>query len=111
MIGPMILSKVQIAATPIVPAPMKRTLLRNTSLTKAARSGAAPVPAAVSHGTSTTQLISSPMNIAIPTAIPTRWPTPISAIDMLVDMVVAPAPRRNVVAASAATSLVWARIA
>ena len=29
-IGPMILSRVQTAATPIVPAPMKRTWLRNT---------------------------------------------------------------------------------
>ena len=52
-IGPMILSRVQIAATPIVPAPMKRTWLRKTSVTVAAtsapdarrrRSAAAPAP-------------------------------------------------------------------
>ena len=33
-IGPMILTSVQTAATPIVPAPMKRTWLRNTRFTR-----------------------------------------------------------------------------
>ena len=45
MIGPMILSNVQIAATPIVPAPMKRTLWTKMSPTKSSRlvpSGIAP---------------------------------------------------------------------
>ena len=37
-IGPIILSRVQIAATPIVPAPMKRTFDLNTEPTNAARS-------------------------------------------------------------------------
>ena len=41
-IGPMILIRVQTAATPIVPAPTKRTWLRNTRLTVAATS--APTP-------------------------------------------------------------------
>ena len=37
MIGPMIRSSVQIAATPIVPAPMKRTLWTNVSPMKSSR--------------------------------------------------------------------------
>ena len=40
MIGPMILSSVQIAATPMVPAPMKRTCWRNTVPTTASTSAA-----------------------------------------------------------------------
>ena len=38
MIGPMILSSVQIAATPIVPAPTIRALCLNAALTKSSRS-------------------------------------------------------------------------
>ena len=111
-IGPMILSRVQIAATPIVPAPMKRTFSRKVVETSVSMSAAEARPASpVCHGTSTNQLMISPTSIAMPTARPTRWPTPISAIDRLVVTVVAPAPNGKLRAASAATSLVWARMA
>ena len=46
--------------------------------------------------------------MATPTDRPTRWPTPISAIEKLVDTDVAPAPRGKKVAASSAISLVLA---
>ena len=107
-IGPMILRSVQMAAMPIVPAPMKRTWLRNTPLTVAATSGPTPC-IEVSHGTSTAQEVSMPTSMAMPTVMPTRWPTPISAIDRLVDApLAADPPRRNAVANSPAASFIAA---
>jgi hypothetical protein len=47
----------------------------------------------------------------MPTAMPTRCPTPINAIDRLVLTLVAPAPKGKARAASVAASLVWARMA
>src|SRR3546814_6608655 len=41
---------------------------------------------------------------------PTRWPTPISAMEKLVETLVAPAPNLKKVAASSATSFVLARM-
>ena len=68
-------------------------LAEGASPTNASRSAAEPSPARpVSHGTSTNQLMIRPTSIAMPTAMPTRWPTPISAIDRLAETVVAPAP-------------------
>ena len=112
MIGPMIRSRVQMAATPMVPAPMKRTFSRKVVPTKVSRSAALPRPASpVCQGTSTNQLMTRPTSMAMPTAMPTRCPTPIRAIDRLVVTVVAPAPNPKLRDASVAASLVWARIA
>ena len=72
----MILSKVQIAATPITPAPKKRTSLRKTVL---ATSSAGPAMPLVRIGSRIHQPITSPANIAAPTEMPTRWPAPIRA--------------------------------
>ena len=107
MMGPRILSRVQIAATPMVPAPMKRALVRKVSPTMVARSAPAGT-GAVRKGTMPNQLITSPTNMATPTDRPTRWPTPISAIEKLVDIDVAPVPKRKKVAASSAISRVLA---
>ncbi len=107
-IGPMILSRVQTAATPIVPAPMKRTWLRKTLFTVAATS--APTPCIeVSTGTNTAHEISMPISMAMPTVMPTRWPTPIKAKDRLAEApLAAPPPRRKAVASSPATSFIAA---
>ena len=107
-IGPMILSRVQIAATPMVPAPIKRASERKMVPTWSPSSTpAAAGVSAVSHGTSTPQLITRPTTMAMPTPRPTRCPTPISARLRLPDSVVPPAPTGTVRAASAATSLSW----
>ena len=66
------------------------------STSAAERSPASPV----CQGTSTNQLMIRPTSMAMPTAMPTRWPTPISAIDRLVETVVAPAPKPKLRAAS-----------
>ena len=110
-IGPRIRSRVQSAATPMVPAPMKRTFSRKTVPTNVSTSVAGTPACAVSHGTRTNQLMIMPTAIATPTAIPTRWPTPIRAIDRLVDIVVAPPAKPKVLAASAARMRVWAMAA
>ncbi|PAV69046.1 hypothetical protein WR25_07740 [Diploscapter pachys] len=75
--GPMILSNVQIAATPMTPAPRKRTSPMTT-----------------------------PANIARPTDRPTRCPAPISANESPPEIAVAPLPTRKNCAASATTSFV-----
>jgi hypothetical protein len=108
--GPAILSSVQTAATPITPAPKKRT-----SRVKMVRAHSSGPPGsglwAVRIGSRTHQPITRPRNIAAPTEIPTRWPTPISAKERPPEIPVAPAPARNQAEASAATSRVWVRIA
>ena len=94
-IGPMIFSSVQIAATPIVPAPTMRAFCLKAALTSVSRSPpicAAKATSWVQCGTMNTQVISMPTTIARPTATPTRWPTPISAIDRLAEMAEPPVP-------------------
>ena len=62
----------------------------------------------VRYGISPAHEITMPMNIAMPTDSPTRWPTPISAIEKLVDTPVALVPTLKFFAASAATSFIAA---
>ena len=50
-----------------------------------------------------------PISMAMPTVMPTRWPTPMSAIDRLIDApLAAPPPRRKAVASSPAASFIAA---
>ena len=91
-IGRITRSSVQIAATPIVPAPMKRTLARNTLDTNAAISVPGGGPLAVIIGRITTKLITMPTSMAMPTASPTKCPTPTSASEKPAENVVPPAP-------------------
>ena len=56
----------------------------------------------------TTQVMSMPTTIAMPTATPTRWPTPISAIDRLAEIADPPVPTLNVFPAVSVSSLVLA---
>ena len=49
-----------------------------------------------------------PKNMAAPTEMPTRWPTPISSIDQLVDQPVAVPPIAKFLPASSATSFILA---
>ena len=66
-------NNVQIAAIPMVPTPIKRTLVfhiamaKSTKLTPAGRS-----PDAVKNGTATPQVRIVPINIAIPPTIPIK---------------------------------------
>ena len=103
-IGPMILSRVQIAATPIVPAPTKRALERNTELAIAAASPAAEP--ALKYGTRPAQVMIMPVSIAMPTDNPTRCPTPISAMLSDVAAPVAPVPTRKYFASSPVISFI-----
>ena len=48
-----------------------------------------------------------PTNIAMPTEMPTRCPTPTSAKDRLADIPVEPRPTRKYTAASSTTRRVW----
>ncbi len=106
--GPMMRSNVQIAATPITPAPRKRTSAEKTVF---ATCSAEPLTVlmAVRIGSATHQPMARPTSIAMPTDSPTRWPAPRSANERLPEMPVAPpAPLRNHSAASPATSFIWA---
>ena len=71
MIGPMMRKRLHSAATPIVPAPMKRTSILKVVLTSWSRSPVTPCRC-VRKGTNPTQAMSMPTNIAIPTESPTR---------------------------------------
>ena len=104
MIGPMILSRVQIAATPIAPAPMKRTCCRNTAFDHVVGAVARRRLHRGQHrAPASPQAMSMPTSIAMPTVMPTRWPTPISAIEQAgrdagragADAEVAARPRRR----------------
>ena len=105
MTGPMIFRSVQIAATPITPAPRKRT---SRLKIPPAHSATGPVEGAmaVRMGSATHQPMAIPASMAIPTDRPTRCPTPIRANDSPPEMPVAPAPVRNQTLASATASLV-----
>ena len=85
----MILSRVQTAATPITPAPKKRTSERKTV---PATSSAGPGTPAVRIGSTIHQPVISPASIAMPTEMPTRWPAPISAKERPPEMPVEEAP-------------------
>ena len=61
----------------------------DVATTSAPRRQVAPTSASAR---STPQLISRPTSMAMPTAMPTRWPTPISAIDRLAEQ---RSPRRR----------------
>ena len=109
--GPAMRSSVQIAATAITPAPKKRTSALNTLPAQSSTLAPGIGWLAVSIGSSTHQPTTRPSSIAMPTEIPTRWPTPSSANESPPEIPVAPAPVRNHTEASAAISLVCVRIA
>ncbi len=70
------------AATPIAPAPMKRTcVLQMPSVWAASETSAAAGWSAVRIGTAIAQAMMSPTSIAIPTESPTRCPAPNKASD------------------------------
>ncbi len=102
-------NNVQIAATPITPAPKKRTSLRNTPFAQAATSLACGA-AAVRIGSTTHQPTTTPSRIASPAESPIRCPAPSSANDSPALTPVAPAPTRKKRAASPAISRVCVRI-
>ncbi len=77
--GPAIRSKVHTAATPITPAPKKRTSLLKIAPAQSAVAAPGIGCAPVRIGSSTPQAITMPSPIASPTEMPTRWPTPTSA--------------------------------
>ncbi len=72
-------SSVQIAETPIAPAPTKRTFVLHVFCASAA--AAVVISPAISEkcGTPQPQPITVPINIAIPTERPTKWPIANSA--------------------------------
>ena len=109
--GPAILIRVQIAATPITPAPKKRMSCRKTLFAHVLRAAGKRIVARSGSAAGSTSRCTMPSAIAAPTEMPTRWPTPIRAKERLPEMPVAPAPARNQIAASVATNLVWVRIA
>src|SRR6185312_11908608 len=106
------LPSVHTAATPMVPAPTKRTLWLQVSRARWA-SEAASVRCAMSGvsaekcGTPHTQEMSRPTSIATPTHSPTRCPTPNSANDRKKSKPETPAPRRKL----RTTSLAKRRVA
>lgn len=66
-------AKVQIAPTPITPAPMKRTCERQTSVPNSARLWpAAGAACRVNAGTATPQAMTSPVSMARPATMPIR---------------------------------------
>ncbi len=71
-IGPITRSKVQIAATPMVPAPMNRIFWRKTVPTKSANSVPTGGTPAVKCGRRKPKLMMMPTSMARPTAMPTR---------------------------------------
>ena len=66
------LPKVQIAATPIVPAPTKRTFVLHVAPAMSSKLPVRPCASAEKCGTPHTQPISAPNSIARPTHNPTR---------------------------------------
>ena len=95
MMGPMIFNSVQTAATAIAPAPMKRTSLEKDVSTMSARASEPLSPSTnpeVFRGRRTTKEMIRPTIMAMPTDMPTKWPTPINASEREPPMVVAPAP-------------------
>ena len=89
-------NNVQIAATPIVPAPMKRTLVFHTVLENLIASKLSGFGRwFVKYGTKPPQAIIMPTKMAIPLAIPIRNPAPNKAEEKPNGICVAPAPTGN----------------
>ena len=75
------LSNVQIAETPIAPAPTKRTFVLQVFCAMVATAVVTSPAMAEKCGTPQPQPINVPMSIAIPTERPTKCPIPRSAND------------------------------
>ncbi len=84
----------QSAATPIAPAPMKRTLWDHTAVATPAAAPAAGC-IAVSTGVATPHAMTSPAKIAAPTVMPISCPAPTRASDNPKPMPVAALPARK----------------
>src|SRR5206468_8525876 len=74
-------NNVQIAETPIAPAPTKRTFVLQVFCANWAAAVVMSPAIAEKCGTPQPQPIKAPMSIAIPTDKPTRWPIPRRAKD------------------------------
>ena len=107
--GPTSFTSVQTAATPMVPAPTKRTWWLQVCWASCAI-GSVLAASAEKCGTPQTQPISAPTNIATPTHRPTRWPTANSANDSRKSKPVTP-PRSPPTRKYRATSLAKMRVA
>src|SRR5262249_7482724 len=75
------LRSVQIAETPIAPAPMKRTFVLQVFCASVAAAVVISPDIAEKCGTPQPQPITAPKTIASPTDKPTRWPIPRRAND------------------------------
>ena len=91
----------QIAATPIAPAPTKRTWCENTV---AATSSIGPATPWLSQGSSAARAITAPSSIAMPVASPIRWPMPNTPSDSVPPKLVAPPRKRKLRAISPAAT-------
>src|ERR1041384_2401798 len=74
-------SKVQIAETPMAPAPMKRTFVLHVLVASVATAVVMSPVIPEKCGPPQPQPIIAPINIAMPTERPTKWPMPRSAND------------------------------
>ena len=75
------LASVQIAATPMAPAPMKRTCCRQIVGVRGEIDAGRRRLQVGEDRHAAAQAISSPVSMAMPTDRPTRWPAPKSASD------------------------------
>ena len=98
------LLSVQIAAMPIVPAPMKRTCSRQYLVACVAASTSGIGCIVVSTGTSTPHAITRPVSMARPTVRPTRCPAPSRASEEPAPMPVDPTPTLKKLVTSAANT-------
>ncbi len=92
----------QIAATPMAPAPTKRTWRHTASAVVAA----SPAMPCVQIGTKPAQVMSKPASMARPTDKPTRCPAPTKASEKPRSIPVAPIATRKYLVISAAATLV-----
>ena len=107
---PISLISVHTAATAIAPAPINRTSERKTVPTVSARAEGSTIPQ-VRHGSKTMYEIARPTIIAIPTPMPTRWPTPIRASENEAEAMVPPAPNLKAVPISVPRTFIEPRMA
>ena len=88
--------RVQIAAIPIQPAPIKRTFSFQTAIAKDSTDLASPIgKILVKYGTKPPQAIIIPTKIAIPLEIPIRKPAPSKAVEKPSGNCVTPRPIPN----------------
>ncbi|MNM98815.1 hypothetical protein D3C81_1113550 [compost metagenome] len=86
-------ASVQIAAIPMVPAPIKRACELQTEVPKLASVAPAGIGViAVSHGTATPQVSTRPSSMASPPTMPTRYPAPTNASENPIDSRTTDAP-------------------